>query len=827
MDEESWGAWLESVSVDAKYAAVLAAAELAPASLALLTDADWDSLGVRLGPRRALRRAATSVPAALDGVVLREELGRGSFGAVYRGTWHRAAVAVKKLFPRGGGGGGAGRAAPHEEDAQLAAEAALGASLRHPNVAAVFGVFRSAAGALHVVTEYAPGGSLLSYLRSRRTPLPASEALRMAGDVASGMQYLAARGVVHRDLSARNVLCFGPASAAEEAGFSHEDSPPSILKICDFGLSGKLQDGILLRKTGVVPKRWTAPEALRDGIYTTSSDVWSFGVLMWELFETDQRPYSDIEDADDLLPHLLQGKRLPKAKACPQKVYDLMARCWDMDPARRPTFAQLSDELDAMMRQPKQSRSCPSPSDYDIASAIDACSAGAVYVPPGLHVVRRTIVLAKSIRLSSEGDGLPQLRTSGDFAMFRVTAGAELSVESMMFRSTEADAASAASSSSSPSPSPSSAPVFVVESGALSVLECEVRGGVTLLNGSSLHVARSNVCSAPGGSGLSLEQSSSARVENCKIVECKTGLSLSGASSCSICESLVADCETCVQVADSATLEMRESTVCRAQTGVRVSGSSTTASLAECEIHECARRGVMLSDGAETVLSKCHLWGHAKVALESDGASPVVSDCTVRTNRAGLFLKNGNGGSFKDVDIWGSALTGIELKSGTEAVFQDCSVHECEESGVYAHSGGGATFRSCRVFGNCLASVEVAGAGTEVEFDTCNLNDSGTVCVWAKEEATGSFKLCDVFGCSPCVRAASESRLLFDTCHLHGSDGAPTLTCEGRALVTLHACRLFDYNCAEATEAETGSTVELSECVLERSQQSSTPSNRH
>ncbi|KAF3848459.1 hypothetical protein F7725_014956 [Dissostichus mawsoni] len=199
---------------------------------------------------------------------------------------------------------------------------------------------------LYVVVEFASQGNLREVLRSRRPPgleywsdsqqeamdrLEVRELVSAAYQVSRGMDYLASRKCIHRDLAARNVLV----------------TEDNVMKIADFGLARDVHHIDYYKKTtnGRLPVKWMAPEALFDRIYTHQSDVWSFGVLLWEIFTLGGSPYPGVP-VEELFKLLKEGHRMEKPSACPQELYRMMRDCWHAVPARRPTFSQLVDDLD-------------------------------------------------------------------------------------------------------------------------------------------------------------------------------------------------------------------------------------------------------------------------------------------------------------------------------------------------------------------------------------------------------------------------------------------------------------------------------------------------
>ncbi|XP_074624032.1 uncharacterized protein LOC141881991 isoform X2 [Acropora palmata] len=150
--------------------------------------------------------------------------------------------------------------------------------------------------------------------------------------IANGMAYLAGKGIVHRDLAARNILV----------------GDDKVLKISDFGLSRK---GIYVkRSTGRIPLRWLSIEATRERIYSTASDVWAFGIVLWEICTLGGFPYPTINDRD-LLEFLLDGNRMEKPENCTEEIYEIMLACWSRDCEERPSFQSLSKQLFDMQKR--------------------------------------------------------------------------------------------------------------------------------------------------------------------------------------------------------------------------------------------------------------------------------------------------------------------------------------------------------------------------------------------------------------------------------------------------------------------------------------------
>ncbi|XP_067114007.1 fibroblast growth factor receptor 1b isoform X1 [Osmerus mordax] len=216
---------------------------------------------------------------------------------------------------------------------------------KHKNIINLLGACTQG-GPLYVVVEYASQGNLREYLRARRpvgleywsgpsqAPLGSLELRKLvsaAYQVARGMAYLASQKCIHRDLAARNVLV----------------TDDNVMKIADFGLARDIHHIDYYKKTtnGRLPVKWMAPEALFDRIYTHQSDVWSFGVLLWEIFTLGGSPYPGVP-VEELFKLLKEGHRMDRPSACTQELYLMMRDCWHAVPSRRPTFLQLVEDLD-------------------------------------------------------------------------------------------------------------------------------------------------------------------------------------------------------------------------------------------------------------------------------------------------------------------------------------------------------------------------------------------------------------------------------------------------------------------------------------------------
>jgi len=178
-------------------------------------------------------------------------------------------------------------------------------------------------------------GSLLEYLRSRgRQYVTKKDQIGFAFDTCCGMAYLESRHVVHRDLAARNVLLSDDGQA----------------KVADFGLAST--DGATI-DSGKLPIKWTAPEALRHSQFSNKSDMWSFGILLWEIYSFGRVPYPRIP-LGDVVKHVEKGYQMEAPEGCPAQVYTIMKDAWELVPEKRPTFASSRDSLDLFRTQNPQ-----------------------------------------------------------------------------------------------------------------------------------------------------------------------------------------------------------------------------------------------------------------------------------------------------------------------------------------------------------------------------------------------------------------------------------------------------------------------------------------
>ncbi|XP_022810339.1 proto-oncogene tyrosine-protein kinase receptor Ret-like [Stylophora pistillata] len=288
------------------------------------------------------------IPAEL--VTINKVVGRGAFGQVakakVRGLQGRPTTtlaAVKMLKEN----------ASESDRKDLLSELQLMKELdAHPHVVKLLGCVTKS-GPLMVLIEYVPYGDLLGYMRKSRglndtyfqdpdikpkTNLTSEQLMKFAWQVADGMSYLSSIPIIHRDLAARNVL------VGEE----------EMCKVSDFGMArdGQQDKIYQMRSKGRIPLKWTAFEALLYGKYSSKSDVWSYGVLLYEISTIGGSPYPKV-NGRQILTLLEEGYRMPKPQHVDDKLYDIMTNCWKDDPDLRPSFENLKDELKEMEDQHK------------------------------------------------------------------------------------------------------------------------------------------------------------------------------------------------------------------------------------------------------------------------------------------------------------------------------------------------------------------------------------------------------------------------------------------------------------------------------------------
>ncbi|XP_038064848.1 fibroblast growth factor receptor 3-like [Patiria miniata] len=275
------------------------------------------------------------------------QLGSGSFAVVYkaeaegiirRGT--NTTVAVKMLKES---------ATPNDQSDFKKELQVYSMMDQHLNVLSMLG-YCTEKDPMYIILEYVPHGDLQTYLRHIRTgtepfymkkeefkekkDLTPTEILTFASQVVRGMEYLASKQCIHKDLATRNILL----------------GEGLICKVSDFGLAREVAEKSQyeMKSQGKVPVRWMAPESLLSNMYTSKSDVWSFGVLLWELVTLGSHPYPGMS-SQKVIDEIKQGYRLPKPEHCSDNIYQIMKDCWQEKPEDRPDFAGLHTTIDDIL----------------------------------------------------------------------------------------------------------------------------------------------------------------------------------------------------------------------------------------------------------------------------------------------------------------------------------------------------------------------------------------------------------------------------------------------------------------------------------------------
>ncbi|XP_067325767.1 ephrin type-B receptor 4 [Anolis sagrei] len=283
-------------------------------------------------PNEAVREFAKEIDVSY--VKIEEVIGAGEFGEVCRGLLKvpgkkEIYVAIKTL--KGG--------YTEKQRREFLSEASIMGQFEHPNIIRLDGVITSSVPVM-IVTEFMENGALDSFLRLNDGQFTPIQLVGMLRGIASGMRYLSDMSYVHRDLAARNILV----------------NSNLVCKVSDFGLSRFLEENssdptYTSSLGGKIPIRWTAPEAIAFRKFTSASDVWSYGIVMWEVMSFGERPYWDMSN-QDVINAIEQDYRLPPPTDCPTSLHQLMLDCWQKDRNARPRFAQIVNSLDKLIRNP-------------------------------------------------------------------------------------------------------------------------------------------------------------------------------------------------------------------------------------------------------------------------------------------------------------------------------------------------------------------------------------------------------------------------------------------------------------------------------------------
>ncbi|XP_069983106.1 activated Cdc42 kinase-like isoform X3 [Penaeus vannamei] len=303
-------------------------------------------------PDEAGDRPSVRVPSKhiipADAIVINKELGVGEFGVVQQGVWtneegERIQVAIKCLS----------KERMQTQPMEFLKEAAIMHTIDSEHIVRLYGVVLDT-NALMLVTELAPLRSLLECIKepSLRVSFPVTSLCHFSIQICDGMSYLEGKRLIHRDLAARNILVFSK----------------NKIKISDFGLSRALGVGKDYYQTNFnvnlkLPIAWCAPECINYLRFTSASDVWAFGVTLWEMFSYGFQPWAALT-GQQILEAIDEPnfQRLEQPEACPKEYYTIMLKCWQHDPAKRPKFADLMDILpDCKPEQVQVVRDCEDP----------------------------------------------------------------------------------------------------------------------------------------------------------------------------------------------------------------------------------------------------------------------------------------------------------------------------------------------------------------------------------------------------------------------------------------------------------------------------------
>ncbi|XP_034060385.1 ephrin type-A receptor 7 isoform X1 [Gymnodraco acuticeps] len=303
-------------------------------------------------PNRAVHQFAKELDASC--IKIERVIGAGEFGEVCSGRLklpgkRDVSVAIKTLK--------VGYTEKQRRD--FLCEASIMGQFDHPNVVHLEGVVTRGKPVM-IVIECMENGSLDGFLRNHDGQFTVIQLVGMLRGVAAGMRYLSDMGYIHRDLAARNILVNSNlVCKVSDFGLSRviDDDPEAV-----YTTTGKMQDimnvmfapATDLRFTeqgGKIPVRWTAPEAIQYRKFTSASDAWSYGIVMWEVMSYGERPYWDMSN-QDVIKAIEEGYRLPAPMDCPPGLHQLMLDCWQKDRAERPKFDQIVSILDKMIRNP-------------------------------------------------------------------------------------------------------------------------------------------------------------------------------------------------------------------------------------------------------------------------------------------------------------------------------------------------------------------------------------------------------------------------------------------------------------------------------------------
>uniref|UniRef100_A0A4W6ENT0 receptor protein-tyrosine kinase n=1 Tax=Lates calcarifer TaxID=8187 RepID=A0A4W6ENT0_LATCA len=301
-------------------------------------------------PNQAVRDFAKEIDAS--NIRIERVIGAGEFGEVCSGRLRvqgkrEIYVAIKSLK--------AGYSDKQRRD--FLSEASIMGQFDHPNIIRLEGVVTRCKPVM-IITEFMENGSLDTFLKKHDGQFTVIQLVGMLRGIASGMKYLSDMSYVHRDLAARNILV----------------NSNLVCKVSDFGLSRVLEDdpeAAYTTRGGKIPIRWTAPEAIAYRKFTSASDVWSYGIVMWEVISYGERPYWEMSN-QDVIKAIDEGYRLPAPMDCPVVLHQLMLDCWEKGRSDRPKFGQIVTILDKLIRNPASLRELANSSVWSVGYKLNA-----------------------------------------------------------------------------------------------------------------------------------------------------------------------------------------------------------------------------------------------------------------------------------------------------------------------------------------------------------------------------------------------------------------------------------------------------------------------
>ncbi|XP_040844481.1 focal adhesion kinase 1-like isoform X3 [Ochotona curzoniae] len=265
-----------------------------------------------------------------DRIELGRCIGEGQFGDVHQGMYMSPenpalAVAIKTCK----------NCSSDSVREKFLQEALTMRQFDHPHIVKLIGVITE--NPVWIIMELCTLGELRSFLQVRKYSLDLASLILYAYQLSTALAYLESKRFVHRDIAARNVLV----------------SSNDCVKLGDFGLSRYMEDSTYYKASkGKLPIKWMAPESINFRRFTSASDVWMFGVCMWEILMHGVKPFQGVKN-NDVIGRIENGERLPMPPNCPPTLYSLMTKCWAYDPSRRPRFTELKAQLSTVLEEEK------------------------------------------------------------------------------------------------------------------------------------------------------------------------------------------------------------------------------------------------------------------------------------------------------------------------------------------------------------------------------------------------------------------------------------------------------------------------------------------